>query len=254
MCHYHGLGQQASEQVSREDVAISLSTGESMPGALFRPTGKTTGSVVLVSDIYGMTDFYLDLGHMLAAEGLSTLVVDYYFRLWKLEENTREAAHARRGELDEVQTLKDVDTAIGWLKDRNESTSVGVVGFCIGGMLAFDLAAERKDLAVVSFYGLVAGIGGVTAAPAPLEIADRISGPILSFWGEQDQVVDIANDVSRFEGLMEEHGVDYEQTIYPGVGHGFLAGLAEDPDEDDPAKNSWRRTLEFLRRELGANG
>lgn len=255
MCHYHGLGQQASEQVVREDVAISLSTGESMPGALFSPTGETTGSVVLVSDIYGMTDFYLDLGHMLAGGGFSTLVVDYYFRLWQLEENTHEAAHARRSELDELQTLQDVGAAIDWLKERNgDSASVGVIGFCIGGMLAFDLAAEREDLAVVSFYGLVAGIGGSTAAPAPLDVAEQISGPILSFWGEEDQVVDVAKDVTRFEKLMKDRGVDYEQTVYPGVGHGFLARLAEDPGEDDPARDSWRRTLEYLRRELGANG
>ena len=253
MCHQHGLGQQSSEHIVEEDVVISLPTGESMPGVLFGPTGEATGSVLLVSDIYGMTDFYLDLARMLAGEGFATLVVDYFFREGGLQEGTREEAFARKQRCDEVRGIEDIDAAADWLGQRPEpeGSRTGVLGFCLGGTLGLDLAAERGDLAVVSYYGFPASMPGPDSAPAPIDRADIITGPILAFWGDQDPNIPVET-IDKFAGLMREHGVDYEQTVYPGVGHGFLAGLADkNSKEDDPARDSWRRTLEFLRRELG---
>lgn len=254
MCHQHGLGQQSSEHVVEEAVAISLSTGETLPGALFGPDGEATGSVLLVSDIYGMTDFYLDLARVLADEGFMTLVVDYFFREGGLQEGTREEAFARKQRCDEERTIEDVDAAVDWLGHRagTEGKRTGVLGFCLGGTLGLDLAAERDDLAVVSYYGFPASMPGPASAPAPIDLAGSITGPILAFWGDEDPNIPVET-IDEFANLMREHGVDYEQTVYPGVGHGFLAGLAdENASEDDPAQESWRRTLEFLRREIGA--
>lgn len=252
MCHSESLGRQSSGQVSREEIAVPLASGETMPGVVFNPPAPPSCPVLLISDIYGMTPFYLDVGEELAEAGFSSLIVDYYFRLGELKEFTREAAHARRSKLDEVQTLRDIDAAVNWLKMRFGAplSSVGLMGFCLGGTLTLDLAAERADLAVVSYYGLVAGMGGATAVPAPLDVAERINGPILAFWGDEDHVVDM-KDVDRFGKLMAEHQITYKQTVYPGIGHGFLSGLADESREDhEPAEESWRRTLEFLRREM----
>lgn len=253
MCHSQSLGRQSSGQVSHEVAHVPLTTGEAMPGVVFHPSEPPLGPILLVSDIYGMTPFYRDVGEELAEAGFATLVVDYFFRLGELKELTREAAHARRSGLDEVQALRDIDAAVNWLKARfgEPASPVGLIGFCLGGTLALDLAVERADLVVVSYYGLVAGVGGTTAVPAPLAVANRINGPVLAFWGDEDHVVDMA-DVERFASLMAERGVNYEQTIYPGIGHGFLSALANGSrDEHEPARESWRRTLEFFRRELG---
>lgn len=199
MCHSQSLGRQSSGQVSHEVAHVPLTTGEAMPGMVFHPAGPPLGPILLVSDIYGMTPFYRDVGEELAEAGFATLVVDYFFRLGELEVLTREAARARRSGLDEVQALRDIDAAVNWLKARfgEPASPVGLIGFCLGGTLALDLAVERADLAVVSYYGLVAGVGGTTAAPAPLAVANRINGPILAFWGDEDHVVDMA-DVERF--------------------------------------------------------
>ena len=255
MCHQHGLGRRSSGHIVEEGVAVSLPAGESMPGALFSPTDAATGSVVLVSDIYGMTDFYLDLARVLADEGFMTLVVDYFFREGGLQEGTREEAFARKQRCDEERTIGDVGAAVDWLGRRagTEGSRTGVLGFCLGGTLGLDLAAEREDLAVVSYYGFPASMPGPDSAPAPIDLADSITGPILAFWGDQDPNIPVET-IDKFANLMREHDVDYEQTVYPGVGHGFLAGLAdENASEDDPAWESWRRTLEFLRRELGGS-
>jgi dienelactone hydrolase len=254
MCHADGLGRQASRHIVRNDVTVPLPTGESMPGVVCHPAGSPARSILLISDIYGMTPFYLDVAGELADAGFAALVANYYFRLGELEELTREAAHARRSKLDEAQALRDLDATVNWLKVQfgGPMSPVGLVGFCLGGTLALDLAVERADLAVVSYYGLVAGMGGATAVPAPLDVTDRINGPVLAFWGDEDHVVDMA-DVDRFARLMAAHRVDYEQTVYPGIGHGFLSGLADESRKDHvSALESWRRTLEFFRQELGS--
>src|ERR671910_2565112 len=145
MCHADGLGRQASRHIVRNDVTVPLPTGESMPGVVCHPAGSLAGSILLISDIYGMTPFYLDVARELADAGFAALVVNYYFRLGELEELTREAAHARRSKLDEVQALRDLDAAVNWLKVQfgGPMSPVGLVGFCLGGTLALDLAVER---------------------------------------------------------------------------------------------------------------
>jgi carboxymethylenebutenolidase len=253
VCHPHAFGRTTSERFDTEDVAVPLPGGESMPGMLSRPEGAPAGSVVLVPDIYGMTPFYLGLAGELAGSGLQTLVIDYFFREGDLKEGSRKEAMARKRRRDEVESLKDVGAAVDWLRGSEpRGGRTGVLGFCLGGTLALDLAAERRDLAVVSYYGFPASMPGPKAAPAPIDLAEGISGPILAFWGDRDPGIP-KETIDRFSKLIAEHGADYEQTVYPGIGHGFLAGLADGSQEDhEPAEDSWRRALEFFRRELGA--
>jgi carboxymethylenebutenolidase len=254
VCHPHAFGRTTSERVDREDVAVPLPGGESMPGALLRPEGEPVGAVVLVPDIYGMTPFYLGLAGEMARDGLLTLVVDYFFREGDLREGSREEALARKQRCDEVRSLQDVGAALDWLRLRSglDSGRTGVLGFCLGGTLGLDLAAERSDLAVVSYYGFPASMPGPKAAPAPIDLAGRISGPILAFWGDRDPGIP-KETIDRFAALMAEHRADYEHTVYPGLGHGFLAGLADGSrDDHEAAEESWRRALDFFRRELGA--
>src|SRR5205807_1930822 len=89
------------------------------------------------------------------------------------------------------------------------------------------------------------------AAPAPLEVADRITGPIIGFWGDQDEGVGMAN-VERLAEALGERGVDFQHTIYPGLGHGFMSasGLEAGNPGYDAACEAWTRSLGFFREHL----
>ena len=128
----------------------------------------------------------------------------------------------------------------------------GTIGFCLGGTLALDLAGSRSDVATVSYYGFVRGLGGPGVTTAPMDRVATMKGPILAFWGESDELMDMG-DVEEFAKAMAHRGVDYEHVVYPGVGHGFLAQSNLEPESPvaGPALDSWERTLAFFARHLG---
>jgi carboxymethylenebutenolidase len=119
----------------------------------------------------------------------------------------------------------------------------------MGGTLVLQLSAKLRDLATVCYYGFPGpGSNRPSTVPRPLEMADQIAGPILGFWGDQDTAVGMEN-VERFATAMRERNVEFDHTIYPGLGHGFMAASRLDPAHEayQAACESWTRTLEFYR-------
>jgi carboxymethylenebutenolidase len=253
MCHPEVPAGQEPPDVEQEQVMVPLLNNEEMPALLSAPKLGAGPGVLVVADIFGPSPFYENLAGRLALAGFTALVPDYFWRAGPLSERTREAAFARRARLDEVQVLKDLELAVSWLQLRPGAAGpTGTVGFCMGGTLALDLAAERDDLVTVCFYGFP-GAASPTAnsAPQPLQQLDRIHGPILGFWGDQDQGVGMDN-VEKLVAGLTSRGVEFEYKIYPGLGHGFMQASGLDPDKEayDAACEAWTRTLEFYRRRL----
>jgi carboxymethylenebutenolidase len=224
-----------------------------MPALLATPDGGTGAPVLVVADIFGRSPFYENLAARLATAGFTALVPEIFFRQGPLPERTREAAMARRAGLDENQTQEDLLRAIDWLERETGADRVGTVGFCMGGTQVLDLAARRDDLATACFYGFPARLPNARpqTAPAPLEVVDKISGPILGFWGDQDQGVGMDN-VERLAQALHDRGVEFEHTIYPGLGHGFMSASGLEPGNPgyEAACEAWTRTIGFFRQQL----
>lgn len=251
MCHADtpaGRGPSADVRT----VSVPLSHGEELPAELALPDSGQGPGVLLIVDIYGCTPFYQDLSRRLAAAGYLTLMPDIFFRDGELPEVTREAALARRERMDEARSLDDLLQAARWLEDREDvqGARTGLLGFCLGGTFALDMCAERDAFAAVCYYPFPKGMANFTA-PVPLDLVDRVSGPMLAFWGDRDYID--ADDIRRLEDEMHRHGRDYEAIIYPGGTHGFLRGLVEDGEETEAAKDSWERTLGFFAKRLPAS-
>ena len=253
MCHPEIPEGHTAPEVDRLEVEVPLiGKLEKMPALLCRPQTGAGAGVLVVGDIFGRTPFYEDLAGRLALAGFTALLPDYFFRQGPLPEPTREAALARREKLDQNQTRVDLSQAIDWLHLQPFAAGkIGTIGFCMGGTLVLDLAAERDDLATVCFYGFPAGSGGPSGPPAPLTVADHMSGPILGFWGDQDTGAGMDN-VERLAELLKARGIEFEYTIYPGLGHGFMAASKLDPAHEayDAACRSWTRTVEFYRTHI----
>ena len=248
MCHPEVPAGQPTPHVVAQEVQIALRGGDVMPAMLAQPEGGSGPGVVIVHDIFGRSPFYENLAGRLAMAGFKALLPELFFRLGPLRERSLELAFARRGQLDEVVALEDLSAALDTLNGRR-----GVVGFCMGGTLALNLPARRDDLATVCYYGFVAGEAHASArsAPAPIDEINRMAGPILGFWGDQDPGVKMT-DIARFADLAAQHGVAFEHTIYPGLGHAFMAQSGLDPKHPayQMACESWSRTLDFFRLHL----
>ncbi len=251
MCHPEVPAGTKAPDVRAEEVTIPV-TGGAMPALLALPERRPAPGVVIVNDVFGRSPFYEHLARRLAQAGFVALDAEFFFREGPLPEQTRAAATERAKRLDLARTVSEMSTAIDWLRKRPEVRGgIGTIGFCMGGTIVLLLVARRRDVAAtVSYYGFPAD---ERAGESPISVAARMTGPILGHWGDQDTGVGMAN-VEKLRHGLRGAGVAHEFHIYPGLGHGFLKAFLEDEAAPgyEHACTSWKRTLDFYRRTLGA--
>jgi carboxymethylenebutenolidase len=243
MCHESW--QPTSAATAAESLTFTATDGAEIPAWRYR-SAQAKGACLVLPDIYGPSPFYHAITARLAEHGFDAVMIDYFFREGPIAEVTQAAAFERRSTMDENQCLRDIGTVIRQLPGQQSGTRIAVIGFCLSGTYAYDLTAVRPDLATVTFYGFPEGPGGPVAgrAPRPIDIASLFQGPILSFWGDQDNIP--MELVDRFGAEAARHGADYRYQVYPGAGHGFLQGLVEERADSGSAQDAWKQTLAFL--------
>jgi dienelactone hydrolase len=252
MCHPEVLPGARTPEVTREEVQVPVGAGGSMPAMLATPDGGTAPSVLVIADVFGRSPFYEDLAARIATAGFEALLPDFFHRVGALPERTREAAMERRKRLDERLALDDLRGALDWLRRRPGSAGrIGTVGFCMGGSYVLHLAASERDLVSVCYYGFPAH--ALQSSPSLIEQADRMTGPILGLWGDQDEGVGMDN-VAALARRLAEHSVDFRHKVYPGLGHGFLARTEFDSASEayEPSCESWTLSLDLWRQHLRA--
>jgi carboxymethylenebutenolidase len=246
------IGLQAPE-VFREEVGILLPDHRLLPALICQPSVVPAPGVLILHDASGRTPFYDSLAQRVAAAGFVALLPDLYFQVDPRVK--RDAAAAAR--LDYHLTMEALYASVDWLRIQRSVAGLrlGNVGFSLGGTLVLDLAAERADLATVSFYGFPAGrLQGEAANP--LALAGRMQGPLRGFFGGRDEAVPVG-EVRELESALRQSGVDVVFTVFPDVGHHFVAGSQLDPRQPTQfpadyarADESWSATLAFFRRVL----
>jgi carboxymethylenebutenolidase len=246
MCHTDVPPGQATPAVVRREVTVPLSAGDAMPALHVGADGAA--AVLVVADVFGRSPFYEHLASLLAEAGFQALLPDYFFRQGPLPTMDKQAAFARRAQLDERGTLRDLTAAVEWLRESGSGDVVGLIGFCMGGTLALDLASTADGVAAVAYYGFPAAPPTETSPPRPIDLVEELRGPVLAFWGDQDETVGL-DSVKRYVAVAPP-GVSHR--ILPGLGHGFIAA-ADLTDPDDPATQTWRESVEFLRRHVDSD-
>ena len=123
-----------------------------------------------------------------------------------------------------------------------EGSKVGTVGFCMGGVLSLYAASKNEQVgACVVFYGIHPKVS------SPLE---NLRAPVLGHYAERDQFVPPAA-VRELEAKLRARGKSAEMHIYPGTDHAFFNDTRPEVYDPAAAEDAWRRTVEFLRKNLG---
>ncbi|MEV6830663.1 dienelactone hydrolase family protein [Amycolatopsis sp. NPDC051102] len=211
------------------------------------PAGRGPG-LVLIQEIFGLDDYLRSVAAGLAAAGYVVAVPELFRRIAPGWSSTHdEAGLAASAEVaasfDPALGLSDVLDTIAHLRALPEvSGGVGVLGFCLGGSLAFAAAAAGDPDVAVSFYGSkVAG-----------QIADlsRVSCPIQFHFGGQDPYIP-RSDVAVVEAAVAAHP-GAEIHVQEEAGHAFHNHVAPMFHHPEAAARAWELTTEFLRRTLPA--
>lgn len=228
------------------------------------PAGEPRGAVVVIQEIWGLTDHVKDVADRFAAQGHVAVAPDLLShvgltpevgtRLFELmSSGTEEERLAAQPQMRAATTPARQPQFAAWavpalvavvdslVADEGVGGRVAVVGFCFGGTYAFALAAADPRLrAAVPFYGTFPE----QADPA------TIGCPVLAFYGEDDH--GITDGVPELESRMAAAGVDFTARVYHGVGHAFFNDASPSRYNADVAADAWERTLAFLDAHLGA--
>ncbi len=140
------------------------------------------------------------------------------------------------GRLDWATAVSDSVAALEYLRGRDEG--VGIVGFCFGGGLGFNVAAESSPDLLVSYYG--------SALPNLLPLAAKVDAVSLHHFGDADDYLtpDVIDQI-----VAAVDGPDNEIYRYAGAGHAFDNPMPAFHHAEASAL-AWTRTTSFLARRL----
>lgn len=219
------------------DITLTASDKFQPSGYRADPDGSPKGAVVVVQEIFGVNHHIRNVCDRFAAEGyvaVAPAIFDRIERNFQSGYSPEEVAVARKfiANPDWPAMLRDVQAAIDSVKDVGP---IAVVGFCLGGSIAYAAATKLTGLsAAVGYYG------GVIARFAD----DKPSVPTLLHFGEKDSSIPLS-DVETIRAKRP----DVEIHVYPGAQHGFSCDERASYDKAS-ADLAGQRTRAFLAAHL----
>jgi carboxymethylenebutenolidase len=214
--------------------------------SVWLPDAATGPGLLLIQEIYGVSDYIRAVAEDLAGLGYVVAAPDLF---WRIKRN-HQAAHDEAGlteslelssHFDGQQGLADAAAALERLRSLPEvDGGIGVVGFCLGGSIAYFLAAQGALDAAVSFYG--------SEVPGHLDVLDQIAVPLQFHFGGSDPYIP-RDQVARVEEAVAGRA-NVEMHVEEDAGHAFHNRKAPMFYVPEPAARAWHRAEEFLRRYL----
>lgn len=198
--------------------------------------GKHPG-VIVVQEIFGLNRHIEDIARRVALEGYLVVAPDALSQLGG-SPGSDDEARAMMQKLDYQKTVKDFAAAVKYLQTNPQSTGkVGVTGFCWGGGMSNQVAANSDVDAAVPFYGM---------QPKPEDVP-RIKASLLIHYAGEDERINAG--ITAYEEALKSAGVDYKQYVYPGTRHGFFNDTRPIYNEE-AAKLAWSRSIKFFDEKL----
>lgn len=225
-------------------VQVSVPRGDEQPMDAYLSLPEGDGlfpGIIVIHEIFGLNENIRKIARRFSLEGYAALAVDLFSTGSRMSCLLR-IFHGMILRPLANGVVGDLQLAVRFLKQWPEvdSERIGVMGFCMGGSYALQLASvanlsigsEQSLRAASVFYGI---------NPRPLETVARAC-PIVGSYPEKDFT---ANAARQLEPFLEDHNIPHDIKIYPETRHSFFneTGPAFHAEAADDA---WKRTLTFF--------
>lgn len=211
------------------------------------PASTPRAAIVVIQEIFGVNAGIRSKCDRLAADGYLALAPDLFWQIAPGVEldpdvpDQMQRALDLMGQFDQDAGIRDIESTIRTARGMlAEGGKVGVVGYCLGGRLAFMTAARTDVDASVGYYGV--GIDGL------LGEAHAIAHPVLLHIPQEDHFVDKDAQARMHAGLDDHAKVTLFD--YPGEDHGFATEFGQ-RRSDESANLADQRTASFFAAHLG---
>ena len=221
------------------------SNGSEASGYLVKPAGGSGPGVLVIQEWWGLESGIKEMAERLGAAGFVALVPDLYHGELAAHDEMDKAGQLMQS-MPPDRAARDMSGAIDYLDGLDAVTGrgIGVVGFCMGGMLSFLIAAGRPDkvTAAVPFYGFPQG----DMEPDWSKLTATIRGHMA----EHDDYFG-PEAAAALEAKLRGMGKDVTLTVHPGTGHAFMAPHnALGTLNEELASVIWPQVVSFLHEQL----
>jgi carboxymethylenebutenolidase len=220
-----------------QDITLTASDGFKLGGYRAEPASAPKGAIVVIQEIFGVNHHIRSVCDRLAKEGYVAIAPSIFDRTqpdFQTGYSPDEVANARKfiANPDWPAMLRDSQAAIDAVKSVGP---VGIIGFCLGGSIAYAAATKLSGLsAAVGYYG------GAVVRFAD----DKPKVPTQLHFGEKDAGIPLT-DVETIRSKRPE----VEVFVYPGAQHGFHCDERASYDKAS-SDIAWPRSLDFFARHL----
>lgn len=219
------------------------------------------GSILLIHEVWGVTNHMKSVAQRLQQEGYAVLLPDLFantdvsaqtnqelFQQVQNPQSRDEAQQQLRATLAPInvpafaeQTIQKLQACFSYLHGQeNSNGKIGVIGFCFGGTYAYALATVQPQLkAAVPFYG---------HSPEPLSKVEKITCPVLAFYGGLDKP--LMDQLPELKDAMILYHKQFLAVEYPDCQHAFFNDTNPTTYNKEAADDAWGRMIEFLKINL----
>jgi carboxymethylenebutenolidase len=237
--------KQSLAKSSRHQEWVQIKHGDRTVQAfvVYPEVSKKAPAVIVIHEIFGMSDWVQSVADQLAAAGYIAIAPDLLSGMAPNGGRTSDFADVNGvreaiSKLPPDQITADLNAVADYVKKLPASNGkLAVVGFCWGGGQSFRFATNRPDLsAAFVFYGT-----------GPDDVSS-IKAPVYGFYAGNDGRIGLT--IPKTTEQMKQAGKKYEPVTYDGAGHGFMrAGEdpAGSPENKKARDDAWKRWLNLLK-------
>jgi carboxymethylenebutenolidase len=221
------------------------SNGSNASGYLVKPASGKGPGVLVIQEWWGLESGIKEMTRRLGEAGFVALAPDLYHGELAQHDEVDKASHLMKT-LPPDRAARDMSGAIDYLSSHPDVTGsgLGVMGFCMGGLLTFLIAANRPDKikAAVPFYGFPQG--------AMEPDWSKLNAVVRGHMAENDDFFP-PDAAKALETKLRGMGKDVTLTVHPGTGHAFMAPHnAFGTLNEKVASQIWPEVTAFLHAQL----
>ncbi len=213
-------------------------------------TGGPFPIVLVVQEIFGVHEHIRDVCRRLAKVGYLAIAPELFVRqgdvstLTDVQQILKEVV----ARVPDKQVMGDLDAAVGWATalGRGNPGWLGITGFCWGGRITWLYCLHNRTVkAGVAWYGRLAGQETELTPRHPLDIAAKLSVPVLGLYGGADAGIP-QETVARMREALAKGSSASEIFVYPDAPHAFFADYRPSYRKQ-AAEDGWERMLAWFK-------
>jgi len=237
------MGNSREEHIRGDD-------GHEFSGYLTLPESGSGSGMVVIQEIFGVTDYIKGVCERLSHLGYVALAPDLYSRIDgesvidERSENALPRAFGSMQKLDMSQAARDSASAVEHLRTVVEVSGgrAGIMGFCLGGGMAYLVAVAAAPDVAVCYYG--------SAIPGNLDKAADVHCPVLFQFGDADEYITAEQRAAVEKAFAGRSHTEFH--LHHGPNHAFDNHNAAMFHHPEAAAAAWEQTVAFLEREFPA--